>query len=587
MTAVVDLDRSQPFYEGVVPVQVERDAGDHQLLELTVRILPGVKKTPQGQRVGMLHMEITQDSDLFFLYTLQVSEEEFAELKSEQSLLVDFQAFPPKFVELLEACCTGQTKEGCGKFLAILDLVGLPCFKLVEANQFKQLTHLALRFQPGSDASIKSYLASRLKQSQQALCETRAKLEETENQLDRECENGNSLSREVNNLRNELETCTERLKAEHVEALAKQKEESLKLLSQTQTAAAEQARKQQEQSEQRIKELENQLTELQVEQRALYEAKAMQETEFQQLLSKIGSLEKFSQGESDELAKLRESNRDMSVERFELEKKVSEQQLTLVAVKQQLQDKEQVLSQTQTMLEQTSERRASLEEKVSQYKASNLKLQRKLELTVKEINKGNSAIETLQNEVKHGKERLKTKNVVIRQQEKVIEEKKNLLDDSQNDLTRTKKLYESEKSVTSELRSALQTSRDKLEEAHKMLDSNQNVIAFLNREINEKHLAPRTTMTALRTGTGLHYETALQYELETNRLSEQPDLLPDAVRASGPKMDTARPEEVDPAIYDSPGSSSPPLGGGLDKNEMRGTFNMEDSSIEERPGNVL
>jgi len=107
-----------------------------------------------------MHIEITQDNDLFFLYTLEVSEDEFPELKNDQSLLVDFAGFPPKFVELLEACKkpAGATT---GKFIAVLDLLHSPMFRIVEANQFKQLTHLALRFQVGTDATTKEYLACR------------------------------------------------------------------------------------------------------------------------------------------------------------------------------------------------------------------------------------------------------------------------------------------------------------------------------------------------------------------------------------------------------------------------------------------
>jgi len=42
--------------------------------------------------------------DPFFYYSLEVSESDFHILKKEQSLLVDFAAFPAKFIELLEQC---------------------------------------------------------------------------------------------------------------------------------------------------------------------------------------------------------------------------------------------------------------------------------------------------------------------------------------------------------------------------------------------------------------------------------------------------------------------------------------------------
>lgn len=46
-----------------------------------------------------------------FLYTLDLTETEFLHLKNEQSLLVDFQAFPSKLTELLELCLSSMNTK--------------------------------------------------------------------------------------------------------------------------------------------------------------------------------------------------------------------------------------------------------------------------------------------------------------------------------------------------------------------------------------------------------------------------------------------------------------------------------------------
>lgn len=38
----------------------------------------------------MIHIEITDDSNPLFLYTVDIGEEEFCQLKNEQNLLIDF-----------------------------------------------------------------------------------------------------------------------------------------------------------------------------------------------------------------------------------------------------------------------------------------------------------------------------------------------------------------------------------------------------------------------------------------------------------------------------------------------------------------
>ena len=51
----------------------------------------------------MLHFEVADDTDAFFLHTLTVGEQEYGALKSSQSLLVDFTGFPTHVLQLLAA----------------------------------------------------------------------------------------------------------------------------------------------------------------------------------------------------------------------------------------------------------------------------------------------------------------------------------------------------------------------------------------------------------------------------------------------------------------------------------------------------
>lgn len=61
-----------------------------------------------GSRCRLLHVEIADATDSFFLYSFTVSESEYAEMASEQTLLVDFATFPSHLVSLLDACTPGR-----------------------------------------------------------------------------------------------------------------------------------------------------------------------------------------------------------------------------------------------------------------------------------------------------------------------------------------------------------------------------------------------------------------------------------------------------------------------------------------------
>ena len=55
---------------------------------------------------------------------MNLNETEFLTLKSEQSLLVDFQSFPSKLTELLELCLNNQVqKEDKVKYLRKISII--------------------------------------------------------------------------------------------------------------------------------------------------------------------------------------------------------------------------------------------------------------------------------------------------------------------------------------------------------------------------------------------------------------------------------------------------------------------------------
>lgn len=84
------------------------------------------------------------------------TEQDFHILKSEQQLLVDFQAFPMSFTELVQYC---QHDNGYAAVFNSNECV----LSIVESNQFRALTHLSLQFKRANDEMLKRHLAERLK----------------------------------------------------------------------------------------------------------------------------------------------------------------------------------------------------------------------------------------------------------------------------------------------------------------------------------------------------------------------------------------------------------------------------------------
>ena len=204
-TTVDELDRASPLFEGTVPFRVILNDREPRLCELTLRFLEGTRVRPPGARAGgafaisrgahglrrlvgtcergtraptsllhahhptpdahfsqvsgsapgrgarVLHVEVTDETDAFFLHSLTVGEAEYGELRADreclvtklscrtpsvrvftrppppppplplsflislEALLVDFAAFPPHLLQLLRAAVLAkeETQPRC------------------------------------------------------------------------------------------------------------------------------------------------------------------------------------------------------------------------------------------------------------------------------------------------------------------------------------------------------------------------------------------------------------------------------------------------------------------------------------------
>lgn len=176
---MAELQQDAPLFDKVLVVKVQNSGHQQETarqVPLTLRIIPGTRPTASnGQSEKLVHIEVTDDNDPYFLYILDVGEQDFHHLKRDQSLLVEFPVFPSKLIELIELCMSSVPSGGgavapstmvmgesyLSSFSANMD-TNTGVFAVIEANRFKQLTHISLQLRQGNDAAIKSYLSSRL-----------------------------------------------------------------------------------------------------------------------------------------------------------------------------------------------------------------------------------------------------------------------------------------------------------------------------------------------------------------------------------------------------------------------------------------
>ncbi|KAH3730971.1 spindle assembly abnormal protein 6 homolog [Dreissena polymorpha] len=474
-----------------------------------------------------LVVRLTDEKDLFFLYTLRLGEEDFQSLKMQQGLLVDFGAFPQKFIDLLEMCLKEEQKE-VPKF--VLHIVSQGSFtgdrctatlNIVETNPFKHLNHLSLKFVPGSDADVKKYLADCLKQFKETNSLLQQRLEHTDADLNHRLKNTqellNSKTIELDNLKAEWTAKLNDQMARHKQELATEKERIFQMQSSSQQKQELERRELEQNHSKSVQQLEARLYEVENVNKDLTERRYKNEATIRDLKSKLTTLEEESSHMKQDIQGLRKQNSSLDADYHGQEKVINQLRMRVAVLEQEIKDKEQVLSKSSDLLGAEQEKKRRYEDDMENQKNQINKLNGKMKAMSEELMKGNEIIKKLQGEIKnyHGKIKLRTQ--IATEQEKLLNEKEQELERTRQELATTK----DELGQTSEKSKSLQEKYDttvkKLEECRDLLKTNENVIQWLNKQINETQLQQRAgtfempTTTFRPSGAALHNYSTSSY----------------------------------------------------------------------------
>lgn len=160
----MSLRREKPLFENSLSVKVFsqnqaqfQGGSANEVLDLTIRVIAGTKGVLKGQTQRILHIEFTNPENFNFLYTLQIGEADYPDLKHDQSLACDFADFPDHVTRLLNMCKTDTAYSAI-----IRQAPGNAHFEIDKFIEWRSLTLLKLVILPGNDEDMKTYLAARL-----------------------------------------------------------------------------------------------------------------------------------------------------------------------------------------------------------------------------------------------------------------------------------------------------------------------------------------------------------------------------------------------------------------------------------------
>ena len=270
--------------------------------------------------------------------------------------VVEFQNFAPMFIELLEHCVkhgsinsnsnnsnsdideegrqgensiamepsdSASSNTSALKFTAQLDCRNNKqvSFDLIEANKFKNLTHLRLKLVCGTDTTIKGYLASRLEQVQQTNKRLVSRLETTEMKLEAEEKLTAKLKQDLATIQHRFQNSQEDSERNSQTLVARKDSERQFELAKAREEFMKQNQELENNYKATVKDLQSKLTEALTKLPSLVQEKTRLATRNEELENIESDRLRQIENARQEVEGLRKRNRELDSSKFEVEKK--------------------------------------------------------------------------------------------------------------------------------------------------------------------------------------------------------------------------------------------------------------------------
>ena len=443
-----------------------------------------------------LIIQVTNPNDPLFLYSLDLSEIEYQQLKTEQSLLVDFQNFPDFITKMFYFC--KNDKDDIYSCVLTLGGIGENNFSsggngiltVEEKTQYRKLNHLILKLQAANDLSLKKYLSDVSK-------EYKEKFENLSLKYSDLNQNYEMIQKENLNLKENLQ----KIEYEHKTSLDNLLNEKNKEINLIKENNFKENKKQLELMEsdknKTISDLENRISQLQ----GILDDATKNKTQLEEHKLKLEINQKDLEGKfaisntelnvyKTEITNLRQENADLNKNCLSYEKNLTEFNFKNESILKQLEEKNKSLENMKQLIDSLNKQRDSNEDTIKSLKASNNKLENKLQLSIKEINKGNDIIQRLQNDIKNQKSKLKSTKNELNTQEQLINQKQILLDEQNKTIKDLKRDNETKEQEIIGLKNQINNYNNKLNENEKLIEENKQMILYLNKNLNENSKNP-------------------------------------------------------------------------------------------------
>ncbi|CAD8167953.1 unnamed protein product [Paramecium pentaurelia] len=486
---------SKELFTLQIPVKVKQLTDDWNT-QLTLKMIMQSSQQAHGQT---LRIELTDDTNFSFLQILDLNESEFLALKNEQSLHVDFATFPMKLADLLQLCINSQRDEKVNFYVCLETKNGESTLAVIENNEFKKLTHLSLRLRSATDDILKYFLANKLAIEKQENEEFQKKTKKLTEQLEEKQWELENLKSEVRKFTEENNAVLQQMQLDEQKKLNDFREQALTKETNFKRESENEKQFIIEKYEIIVQELQNKYTQLQQINQELSEQKIQLTQSEKELKNRFQIILQESQQLQKENQEFRILNKELDTLKFTQERQIIELRIQKEGLEKQLHDKEDFLNNKQQLVDNEKKQNVILEEQVNNQKKQIEKLEQRIAVMSDEVNKGNQIIEKLENELSKQKEKNKLKNTVVLQQEQTVQQLQDANDQSNKQINELRREKDSLELKYKDQENTNLDLKNKLAESQKLLESNNQMIQYLNKCLNETKVQAPAQMPGFST----------------------------------------------------------------------------------------
>ena len=436
-----------------------------------------------GDKQNTITIQITNPKDPLLLYSLELSEVEYHQLKNQQNLLIDFQNFPNFLLKMIDLCVNDNDQ----KFCPLLHLTSSTdaIFVIQEKTQYRKLDHIILKMQKANDNTLKKYLSNLSKEFIEKYEITLKALNDMTTKNESLLKDNNILNERIQKLEIEKKTSIDNLFNEKNKEINLIKENAFKENKNQLENIESEKNKKISDLEKKIDEMQYKINELSQTKHDLEDNKLKSEINHKNLEGKFAIATTELNVYKNELTTLKDDNSKLNQKCLNLEKQLTELTFKNENFQKQLDDKQKGDENTNQLIESLNKQRESNEDTIKSLKAQNNKLQEKLQTSVSEINKGNEIIQKLTNDLKSQKSKFKSSKQALNTQEQLISQKQIVIDEQARNINDLKRDIDSKDKEINSLKNQISNYSMKLNENEKLIEENKQMILYLNKNIND------------------------------------------------------------------------------------------------------